>query len=285
MSKSNLTQVRGLWPLARRFRLEPGWPEQILAGQILQLFRAEAFELANHVWLQLGQAFSGLCLPDLHLQIDNQSLQARLAVLRQDLQSDPILQGYYLNLMQSLGLAPAQMMIDFPRLRAIIPGAEALPAAAAVYYAHRDTWYANPAGQINLWLPLRSYPAEQTFWFWPAAFGQSVANDSAQFDYQAWKAQTGFQAQSASQGEYPRACQPPGQPLGFDCQQGEILLFAAAHLHQTRINPGPQMRYSLDLRWVCPDSQAPDPDNASRGSTLSDYGYFQPLKNRAEPRS
>lgn len=285
-----LERARCLWPKQQQVQqqaqqpdtLTRPWPEQILAGQILQVFCEEAVELADRVWLLLEQSFAGLSLPDLHQQLDNQSLQNRLAELRQSLPSDPQLQGHYLKLLTSLELDPEQIAIDFPRLRAIVPGAEHLPAAAAVYYAHRDTWYANPAGQINLWLPLRSYPAEQTFLFWPAAFGQAVPNDSAEFDYTAWKSQTGFQAQSQSEGSYPQALTPPGPALDFACQQGEILLFAAAHLHQTRPNPGPQIRYSLDLRWVWPHAQAADPDNQSKGSTLSDYHYLQAPQQAAQ---
>lgn len=206
---------------------------------------------------------------------------ARLQSLGQALAADPGLQSRYRALLETLGCDPHTVAVDRPRLRAILPGAEQLAAAQPAFYAHRDTWYANPAAQINLWLPLGDYAATQTFWFWPEAFGCFVANDSARFDYADWQRQTGFQNPNPSpESVYPRAQDCPGQAEGFACQSGDLLLFAAAQLHQTRPNPGPQIRLSLDLRLVWPEDlgperQAPDPDNQSRGSTLTDYRWLR----------
>ncbi|PKL76542.1 MAG: hypothetical protein CVV27_09750 [Candidatus Melainabacteria bacterium HGW-Melainabacteria-1] len=208
-------------------------------------------------------------------------LHQAFGAVRRQLHLDPDLRQGYLDLLASLELDLNRTAIDQPRLRAVIPGVEAIPAATPMFYAHRDTWYANSPSQINLWIPLADYPASQTFVFWPERFARAIPNDSAEFDYIHWKANAGFQNPSPAAGSaFPRALElPAGPPTGFDCRQGELLLFAAAHLHMSQPNPGPAIRYSLDLRLVCQDDleqglRAPDPDNRSKGSTLPDYNWL-----------
>jgi len=216
-----------------------------------------------------------------HLELDNAHWQQALAATRQTLQSDPALKGLYAELLQGLGLTAG--VADLPRLRGIVPGLEAQAAAAPVFFAHRDTWYANPQSQLNLWIPLQAYPWQQTFRFWPQYFAQAVPNDSDQFHAESWLAEVGFQQlKPKPTAAYPRALSlpPETEAVGFACPAGALLLFAAAQLHQTCVNPGPQTRYSLDLRWVDPADQAlglgaPNLDNAASGSTLSSYTYLQ----------
>ncbi|MGV3524857.1 MAG: hypothetical protein ACO1RX_11555 [Candidatus Sericytochromatia bacterium] len=261
--------------------LSPQQRQGLYAGEIWQL-PASAASLAV-----VARAWSTLC-EELGTQPQQaqqhweaEALRTRLGHCREALQQDAVLRQAYAELLLELGLPPAKCRVDLPRLRGIVPGLEGLPAAAPVFYAHRDTWYANPPAQINLWLPLHDCPAAQTFVFWPEAFAQSIANDSAQFDYAKWSQTTGFQAQTHSaESIYPRALtRPPGPAVGFACKRGQPLLFAAAQLHATLPNPGPGLRFSLDLRCVyTPDQRAGlralDPDNASHGSTLDTYDWL-----------
>lgn len=224
-----------------------------------------------------------------HQQLSPETLHQRLTHLRQMLMDAPEIQAHYKEILRELAFDLAACRVDAPRLRGIAPELEKRPEAAAVFYAHRDTWYANPQSQINLWIPLFDYPREQTFSFWPACFDRAVANDSEQFNYRDWGEKVGFQNPSPPESSvYPQAPTPPETgEQGFACQRGQRLLFAAAQLHRTRPNPGPHMRYSLDLRIVHTEDEkqgrgAPNADNRSRGTTLPSYDYLQQL-DRQKP--
>lgn len=270
--------------------LDAALRQRLYAGEILQLPASErSLRLVDDA-KNLLQTLIGTVYPEsLHEIWSTNQLHQAISHVRRQLTQNEGLRQCYLALMQEMGLDLADWRIDMPRLRAVIPGAEQVAAAAPMFYAHRDTWYANPANQINLWIPLANYPARQTFVFWPEVFEQTVQNDSEQFDYAEWKQNTGFQNPAApSSSAYPRALTLPQEPpVGFACQCGEPLLFAAAQLHQTLPNPGPEIRFSLDLRLVnLPDHQqglgAKDPDNRATGSTLSDYNYLGNLNPFAD---
>ena len=62
--------------------------------------------------------------------------------------------------------------VDWPafdplRLRIIKGDGHHNPAAKAVYYPHRDTWYGHPQALIVGWLPLDDLREDETFVFFP----------------------------------------------------------------------------------------------------------------------
>lgn len=259
--------------------------DQIYAGQIYLLTSTLQTEtLTQTVWQMLQTAFADLDPAWAHKALDNETFRHRLETVRKTLSHSPEICAHYQAILAELGFDPVEIAVDQPRLRAIVPGLEDLPAAAPVFFAHRDTWYANPSAQINLWIPLNDYPEAQTFAFWPDLFDIPVDNDSERFDYVQWQEMIGFQSLHSPQNSpYPGVTDPQvleqNKKLGFACQRGQRLLFAAAHVHQTRPNPGPGIRYSLDLRFVLKHDQqtgqgAKDPDNRSQGCTFNEYNYF-----------
>lgn len=259
--------------------LDPGGRQKLYQGEIFLLPASRTSRLLATQALGLLKNQLKTAYPQsLHELWSPTQLHQRFSQIRRLLPQDPGLRQLYAQLLQELGLELQQTAVDQPRLRAVIPGAEKLAAAAPMYYAHRDTWYANPPNQINLWIPLGNYRSQQTFVLWPEVFEQAVSNDSDSFDYHRWQQQTGFQnAAAGAEGIYPRALeQPASEAFSFGCQLGQLLLFSAAQLHQTLPNPGPDIRFSLDLRIVSlqDQQQAQDPDNASQGSTLAEYAYL-----------
>lgn len=177
------------------------------------------------------------------------------------------------------GLDVDQMSVDQPRLRGVAPGSQHLEAARPAFYAHRDTWYANPQAQINLWLPLHEVDELNSFTFFPQAFERAVDNDSEQFDYDEFR-QTGFQNPGGSaRAHYPRCLEELDEaPVPVVLERAQVLWFSAAHLHQTLPNQTDQVRFSLDLRIVHRHHHqsgvgAPNVDNRSRGCTLEDYRW------------
>jgi hypothetical protein len=181
--------------------------------------------------------------------------------------------------MGGAGVDPAEHAIDRLRVRANAPGAYRDPAAAAAYVAHRDTWYANPRAQINWWIPLHDVAPDETFVIYPDRFDRPIANSSAALDYDAWIRRVGWQsARRDPDAAYPAAladlASEPRRPVS--CGEGEIVLFSAAHLHQSLGMDGALARFSVDFRTVHLGDHArglgaPNVDDASTGSALADY--------------
>ncbi len=186
----------------------------------------------------------------------------------------------------ALGLAPSVIAFDPLRLRVIKGGGHAEPRARAVYYPHRDTWYAHPQGIVTMWIPLHALAPDETFVFYPQRFATPVDNDSEIFDYDAWVARgwslkIGWQDRDAGlHARYPAAIGAfdGGPEVGFACDAADNLLFSGAHFHRTLPQSAPRARFSLDFRFVhlgdhAQGRGAPNVDNRSRGSALRDYTH------------
>lgn len=246
-----------------------------------QIYAGDQVELCSQGQALVEAVLSvvGRLLPRAQVSsLTNDLFLGRLAHARQLVRDDTTVRTALVDLLTSHhGLE--QTLVDAPRLRVILPGAHRLAAAAPVYYAHRDTWYGNPRSQLNWWVPLHDVEPDQTFVFYPEAFDQPVPNNSHEFDYDRWRHQVGFATASAPPNAvYPRALGSLShlQARGFAARQGDLVVFSAAHLHQTLAFDHGLPRLSLDFRTVyLPDHKAgwgaPDPDNASRGCTLADY--------------
>lgn len=180
---------------------------------------------------------------------------------------------------EAIGLSPSEIALDRPRLRAIASDGHLVPAAAPAYFAHRDTWYANPRAQLNVWLALHDVTAEESFDVYPEAFTRPIANDSAAFDWDVFARDVGWQRSGApASASYPRALEPLDalRAAPISAREAEIVVFSAAHLHRTRAQSTGRTRFSVDFRVVhLGDHEAglgaPSVDDASRGSTLATY--------------
>ena len=172
------------------------------------------------------------------------------------------------------GWSPATTFVDGPRLRALTPWGHRIPAAAAAYAPHRDTWFANPAAQVNVWLAVHDTAASEVVAWYPHHFACPVPNTSSGFDLDAWSASGGFQAESGAPQHHPAP--QPGVKLGVPVQRamaaGESLIFSAAQLHGTLPSRDAQIRYSVEVRVVDRSDVARGlgailVDSAARGDT------------------
>lgn len=253
----------------------------LYGGALIKLApRAETVRLVRGVRAIVRRVFADVGAPRrAPHSLGPVEMHARVTQARRVLMADATCRAMFLEVMASCGFDPGEHAVDAIRLRAVLSGGHRIVAAAPVYTAHRDTWYANPRAQINWWIPLHGVDERETFVFYPGAFEVPVANTSSQFDYEAWREQVGFQNPSPPAGAvYPRAVDhtPPFEPFGFSARMGEVVLFAGAHLHQTRAHDLGRTRFSIDIRTVHLDDHyaglgPPVPDDGSRGSTLVDY--------------
>ena len=182
--------------------------------------------------------------------------------------------------MASARFDPAENAFDPIRLRAIAHDGHLNPAAQALYYGHRDTWYSNPQSMISWWIPLHDVRPEETFEFFPDHFDRVVPNDSECFDFDTWVAKgqarrIGWRdSQTGRMARYPQLLtEPTGHTIPVACHAGEILLFSGQHLHKTRPNRTGRTRFSIDFRTVHLEDHAcgrgaPNVDNRSTGSSL-----------------
>jgi hypothetical protein len=174
---------------------------------------------------------------------------------------------------------PTTVKLDTPRLRVITSGDEQQPEAAPVYVMHRDTWYGCPQDQLNWWMPIFDTPKEQAFGFFPEYFEKAVPNASEGFEYEAWMRQVGWHG-STDVKNYPQPEEVVShqEMLRFACKAGEVLVFAAHHLHQTQPNEIKESaRWSLDFRSTNHRFSAPNVDNLSRGSEQRVVAEFRAL--------
>jgi hypothetical protein len=222
---------------------------------------------------------------DAQHRMENDELFARLSPLRRELYCDPGYHDALRELVRERGGDPREVAFDPLRLRVVRSrGDVEVPAARAVYYPHRDTWYAHPQTLIAWWIPLDDLAEDETFVFFPEHFAQAVPNDSEVFDYDewvrdGWELKIGWQRREAGlMAHYPGVLGEvdPGRALGFSCRRGQHLVFSGAHFHRTLPQASGRTRFSLDFRLVHLDDEArgegaPNVDVCSRGSALRDY--------------
>lgn len=242
-----------------------------------QLYRGALFHLpaqpASHTLIEHIRGR----LEEHRVDRDPNTFFARLTEARSKLASDEEARLRVRALLGHLGLGPAGYAVDRLRLRAVTREGHRIPEAAPAYFAHRDTWYGNPACQINVWIPVFEVTHAQSFGFYPSAFSKAVDNDSNAFDYDRFIEQVGWQNyQPGPKPTYPRALCALEDPLTFSARAGDILLFSAHHLHATLPNRGEQTRYSVDFRVVHRADHetgrgAPEVDNHSTGCAVRDY--------------
>jgi hypothetical protein len=224
-----------------------------------------------------------------HRLLAEEDFFARIGRVRRTLFTEPRWHAAVREVVAACGVEPGQVAFDPIRLRVVAPRGHENPRAQAVYYAHRDTWYAHPQSIITWWIALDDLAEEETFVFYPERFARAVPNNSEIFDYGAWvrkdwNLKIGWQDRNAGlQARYPGVVgEPdPGHELGFSCLRGENLLFSGAHFHQTRKQATGRTRYSLDFRIVhladhAQGLAAPNVDNRSRGSAFIDYVQPEP---------
>jgi hypothetical protein len=216
--------------------------------------------------------------------LSNDEFFRRMGELRRSLYLDQASHVAVGRLLAELGLDPARSAFDPVRMRVVAHQGHQNPASSAVYYAHRDTWYAHPQCLVVVWVPVHDVVEEETFVFYPDWFDRPAPNDSEVFDYDAWVAKgyslkIGWQDPKAGlEARYPRLTAPLEGPRaeGFSARAGDVLLFSGAHLHETRRHALGRTRFSLDVRVVDLDDHArglgaPNADNRSRGSSVPDY--------------
>jgi hypothetical protein len=121
--------------------------------------------------------------------------------------------------------------------------------------------------QVNWWAALYQLDSRATMLVWPEAFDRPVANTTAEWDYATL---IGGGAR-----DYPLLPEATGMPPGAAepvlIEPGQLLGFAAAHLHASIAEEGAPTRFGLDTRTVWLADA-----NAGRGAPNVDGGALEP---------
>jgi hypothetical protein len=219
-------------------------------------------------------------------ELDNASFFARVKSLRRSFYMDPQWRSRVAEVVTAAGFDPGRTAFDPLKLRVVQSGGASVPAAKAVFQAHRDVWYSHPACLVTWWIALHDASDEETFVFYPDAFDAEVPNDSAAFHYDDWVKEgpdlkIGWQDIEAGrtaifpslQGPVPTAL---SREVSFRPKAGDELLFAGAHLHRTLAHNSGRTRFSVDFRildtvHVEGGLGAPLRDARCTGSAAGDY--------------
>lgn len=184
-------------------------------------------------------------------------------------------------LLRDLGCDPDKTYLDVPRLRVSTSHGYLTSGVAYAHHPHRDTWYAAPMCQINWWMPLYTFTAENGMAFHPRYWYEAVENDSDRFNYYDWNSsqrKNAAQHVTSDTRWQPHALKPLElEPdLRVVCPPGATLLFSAAQLHSTIANTSGFSRYSVDFRTIHSDDVearrgAINLDSRPTGTSLRDF--------------
>ena len=244
----------------------------------------ESAALAAAILLRVEAEFADVGPPrEAQFQLSAEDFFARAGRLRKRFYTDADFHEQVAAVIQSLQFNAAEHAFDPIRLRVVTHDGHENPAAKAIYYGHRDTWYSNPQSMITWWIPLHDVAADETFEFFPEEFSRIVDNDSEIFDFDEWvedgqEKRIGWQnGRTGLTAQYPELQEAPrGSRIPVACNAGDILLFSGQHLHQTRKNCTGRTRFSIDFRTVhlgdhAESIEAVNVDNRSRGSSLRQF--------------
>ncbi|MCU0657426.1 MAG: phytanoyl-CoA dioxygenase family protein [Polyangiaceae bacterium] len=258
--------------------------DALYQGEVFLLAPTRASLLLTREVLALLEDRLGPDPRAVHQHLSNEQIFARVGELRRLFFLDPHFHQRTRELIDAVGLDPGRCAFDPMRLRVVLHDGHKNPLARAVYYPHRDTWYAHPPSVIAFWIPLHDLLPDETFVFYPERLRSEIPNDSERFDYPTWvKKDWGLKIGWQGERDGERAHYPgtlgapdPGPAVGFSCQRGETLLFAGAHYHQTLAQSTGRTRFSLDFRVVhLGDLEAgrgaPSVDRRCTGSAVVDY--------------
>jgi hypothetical protein len=215
-----------------------------------------------------------------------------LARLKPQFIHDPKTTNLLQALLVEMECDPDRTFQDVPRLRVAYPASYLTTGIAYAHHAHRDTWYSAPPCQLNWWMPIYDFEANQGMAFHPSYWGVETRNSSAGFNYYLWNAHG--RKNAAQHVKSDTRVQPQAEEtlslepnVRLVVPAGGIIVFSAAQLHSTVRNETPLARWSIDFRTVNLDDLAdrrgpPTADSASTGTSLRDFRRVMDLKAMPE---
>lgn len=243
---------------------------RLLKGEILVWREVEALaELRIELDRIIRQTLADDAPTTAEKRLPGEVFIERIRQLRSQVMKDLKLHRLMKTAMEYVGLDLDDSYWDALQLR-VVPSAASHQARRIMPLPmHRDNWGSNIAQQLNWWTPIYPTDADNTLAFYPAYWSQAVENDSANWDYLAFK-QRMREGKAASHPVLPTLTEslPAAQLLPLVIQPGDLLAFSGQHLHGSIANTHGRSRFSLETRTVSRDHittglAAPAPDGAA----------------------
>jgi hypothetical protein len=188
---------------------------------------------------------------------------------------------YLRAILEARGCDLERTYFDVPRLRSSTSGGYLTSGIAYAWHPHRDTWYAAPLGQLNLWMAVYPIEAGNAMAFHPDHFDAVVPNTSDTYNYYEWN--TKYRAAASSNvGTDTRPLPGPtdrvdvSNSLVFVTPVGGLIQFSGQHLHSSVPNQSGRTRFSIDFRTVHVGDieagrEARGVDASCSGSSIRDF--------------
>jgi hypothetical protein len=203
-----------------------------------------------------------------------------LAGLKPEFINHPQCKKLLPGVLADIGVDLDQTYFDVPRLRTMT--SQYLNAGLTLQFdPHRDTWFSNPACQVNWWIPVYDVTENSVMTFHPRYFAQGVKNSSSIYDYDEWLATGRVDAvKLVEKDDRKRSVAEEEVEITPDIRvvtpPGGIMVFSGAHLHSTVPNTSGRTRFSIDFRTVNrrdveQGASAPNADSEATGTTLGDF--------------
>jgi hypothetical protein len=256
--------------------------QKIFDGEIVVLPRSPAtLALVSHARQAIEEAFVTDDPRSAHKMFSVEESVARLVKLKPYFIHHPETRELLRKVLLSYGCDPEKTYQDVPRIRSAFPANYLTTGIAYAHHPHRDTWYSAPMCQLNWWMPLYDFSAEQGMAFHPRYWSCGIANGSKNFNYYRWNAdgrKNAAQHIKTDTRVQPHAEEPIELEPSVRCimPAGSVILFSAAHLHSTVVNTTDITRWSIDFRTVhIGDVErrqgARNHDSNSSGTSLRDF--------------
>lgn len=168
---------------------------------------------------------------------------------RKAVEQDAEVERCWRDSLAAIGHDPAGCWLDRIKLRVVPSSTRTQGRVIRPLPPHRDTWGSGIMAQINWWLPLYPLAATRTMLLWPDLFRRPIANNSADWDYDA--------LMQGGRPDYPllpvATATPDAAGLPVLAEPGSLLAFSAAHLHASTADAPGACRISVDTRSVWAD--------------------------------
>lgn len=233
----------------------PDWlRHRIYAGDLLVVRDVQAMhDLVEHFRRVLCTAFESADPVHAQFSLGRGEWDRRAADLRTRCKRDSEARQLMMALFRAFGFDPERTAADAVNLRCQPHDENAVADPRHTLGAHRDTWGSNVYQQINWWAPIHPVTPERTIAFFPAWWDRPVANDSADWDLEAIRAEIRAAREAGREPGF-RNVPEPLEPLDraswlpLVIEPGDVLVFSGAHLHASVPNASGAARFSLELR-------------------------------------
>lgn len=233
----------------------PDWlRHRIYAGDLLVVRNVQAMhDLVGYFRDVLCAAFESGDPVHAQFPLGREEWDRRAAGLRAQYKRDGEARELMAALFRAFGFDPERTAADVVNLRCQPHDENPVTDPRHTLAAHRDTWGSNVYQQINWWAPVFPVTPERTIAFFPAWWDRPVANDSADWDLDAIRAEIRAARESGREPacrNVPEPLEPldRGDWLPLVIEPGDVLVFSGAHLHASVPNSSGAARFSLELR-------------------------------------